>query len=388
MQLPDFLAQNKWCPGNQMYTCRATLTAKPPADFASPTNNYFACSRYPLARPGIADRSDSSDVRHRKPVAIPPSVAAWRAPARAGNQGRRPGFRALATTLPLLPNGLSRKLSARHLGAQHLADFAGQTSANRARAQEKEISVERGGHREEHPISRSFPFSLEFLPLHAQQFPARRIVYENRLALPIHAGYHHVMKRRLRAAQLDANDQRPALFQVLPQIAPLPADGKFTKAGSAKILFHVGGEYTPCLSRIELFLNRGGILAGPDGRAVRAPILQKHSDGRGAAAVFRLFDIGNVEPNARAFRRRCLAEQRRKKAQQEARKDEEHRFFSMRANMCPSVQHCYQRDHQNRDDNDNQEVAVGQASRPSAGEIVLCLSGACRQLRQVFIAQL
>src|SRR5882762_108180 len=132
MQLPDFLAQNKSCPGNRMYTCRATLTAEPPADVAQPTNSYFACSRYPPARPGIADRLDSSDVRQRKPVAIRPSVAAWPAPARAGNQGRRPGFLALATTLPLLPNGLSRKLSARHSGAQHLASLAGQTSANRA----------------------------------------------------------------------------------------------------------------------------------------------------------------------------------------------------------------------------------------------------------------
>src|SRR6266446_5127697 len=60
---------------------------------------------------------------------------------------------------------------------------------------------------------------------------------------------------------------------------------------------------------------------------MRTPILQKHGDGRRAAAVFGLFDIRNLEPHAGALRRRCLGKQRREKGQQETRGYTEHRGF-------------------------------------------------------------
>src|SRR5713226_5532215 len=58
------------------------------------------------------------------------------------------------------------------------------------------------------------------------------------------------------------------------------------------------------------------------------------------------------------------------------------------ANEWPSAQNRYQRNHQDRDNDDDQQVAVRQASRSSGREIVLHLARARSQLRQIFIAQL
>src|SRR5579859_3559791 len=59
--------------------------------------------------------------------------------------------------------------------------------------------------------------------------------------------------------------------------------------------------------------------------------------------------------------------------------------FPMRRN---SAQHCNQRNQQDGHEQDDQQIAIGQAPRASRRKIVLYLARALRQSGQVFVAQL
>src|SRR5260221_14704102 len=105
------------------------------------------------------------------------------------------------------------------------------------------------------------------------------------------------MKRHLRTARLDTDDQRSALLQMRPQIVPLAANGKLAKAGLAKIALHVRGENTVRLSRIQQFLNRRDARPAPLlRRTLRATVLQEPRKKRIKDTVFVFFDIRNLDP--------------------------------------------------------------------------------------------
>src|SRR3954469_21235807 len=141
------------------------------------------------------------------------------------------------------------------------------------------------------------------------------------------------------------------------------------------------------LAGIELFLNGGGIGAsGDQGRTMSGPVLQKHGNGRRAAAFLALLYERDIQPDARRLRRRFRKVRKHEKRQQQSGQDVKHDFLSpLRAG---SAQNGDQGNDKNGDDDDNQQVAIGEAARTARREIALRLPGALGQLGQIIIAQL
>src|SRR2546421_13125208 len=70
---------------------------------------------------------------------------------------------------------------------------SGETPANRGSIPRLEIGSHGLWENQQHPIAVRPPFLFEIRALHAEKLAAPRIVEEDRPALPIDAGYHHIV---------------------------------------------------------------------------------------------------------------------------------------------------------------------------------------------------
>src|SRR5438477_11613415 len=92
------------------------------------------------------------------------------------------------------------------------------------------------------------------------------------------------------SCRVQGHDQRPSIFQVLFQVAPLPVKSEGPKAMLIQVVLDLGGVDPVCFAGIERLLDLLRICAGTTLALLALPVLQDHRNAGSAAAVFSLLD--------------------------------------------------------------------------------------------------
>src|SRR6266853_3708619 len=152
--------------------------------------NPFACMPGLQAQPRTADPGEPSRILPRRPVSIRSIFPGALGLAPPGNQ-------VLGIDRPGLGQAWRPPPSRRH--PRHVVPpsgglpDSGGTPAKRGSIPRLEIGSHCLRENQQHPIAVRPPFLFEIRALHPEKLAAPRIVEEDRPALPIDAGYHHIV---------------------------------------------------------------------------------------------------------------------------------------------------------------------------------------------------
>lgn len=150
---------------------------------------------------------------------------------------------------------------------------------------------------------RGFPLRFESLARNTEHLLLGRIIDEDIAALGIDSHHDSIMKRPVRAASLQADDQRPSLLQMMAQITPLSTKREGAIAGFLKIRLHAARGYAALLWREQGCLDLFRIREIRKRLSVSIdPILKHHGYGGRTAAISYLWNEWDIDPNSRGFR--------------------------------------------------------------------------------------
>src|SRR5437016_5128625 len=192
--LPGCLRGNKSWRETRASTRLRDSGRAPPRGAVLRFENPFACRQGLPAQPKTADPWGPSEILPRMPLSIRSIFPCARGPAPPGNQ-------VLVIDRPGLGQAWLPRPSARHprhfvpqsAGLVQRTDSRG-TPANRGSIPRLEIgSHGLFGENQQHPIAVWPPFFFEIRALDPEKLAPPRIVDEHGPALPIDAGYHHVV---------------------------------------------------------------------------------------------------------------------------------------------------------------------------------------------------
>src|SRR6266480_547081 len=188
--LPGCLRGNKSWPETRASKSLAGSGREPSRGAAWRFENPFAGTPGRQAQPRSADPGEPSRILPRRPVSIRSIFPGARGLAPPGNQ-------VLGIDRPGLGQAWRPPPSRRH--PRHVVPPAvglpdsGGTPANRGSIPRLEIGSHGLWENQQHPVAVRPPFLFEIRALHAEKLAAPRIVEEDRPALPIDAGYHHIV---------------------------------------------------------------------------------------------------------------------------------------------------------------------------------------------------
>ena len=147
------------------------------------------------------------------------------------------------------------------------------------------------------------PFRFKSLARDAEHLLLGGIIDKEISALGIDSHDDNIMKRNVRPAGFQADDQGPSLLQIVLQITPLSSKGESAISRILKIRLHTTGGNSGLCGREQCLLDFFGVREFRRRLSLLfGPILKHHGNGGRSAPIFYLWNEGDIDPEGRGFR--------------------------------------------------------------------------------------